>query len=439
MFLIDNILSPHYSSIMAPILMRFGFPLMSFSALGLCTELLNTVAEKGYTAASPIQQEAIPAVLSQKDVIAIAQTGTGKTASFSLPILHLLTDKPRTEANHVRALIIAPTRELAAQVAQNVEHYSQNLNIRSTAVFGGVRIEPQKYALAQGVDILIATPGRLLDLYEQGDINFDHLEILVLDEADRMLDLGFIEHIHHIQKLLPKQRQTLLFSATFSKEIKTLATTMLNTPVTIELAKANDHIEKITQILHPVDKERKNELLIHLLENNDWSQILVFTRTKRGADSLRNELEAKSIAAESIHANRTQQARTLALNGFRDGSIKVLIGTDLAARGIDIQQLPCVINVDLPYVAEDYIHRIGRTGRASSEGLAISLFSDDEAKQLRTIERLLGRQFKKTFIPGFAPKPKPPAAKVEEDLYGNFEADDKSKGKGRSKGRKKRR
>jgi ATP-dependent RNA helicase RhlE len=414
---------------------------MSFSDLGLCTELLNTVAEKGYTSASPIQQEAIPAILSKQDLIAIAQTGTGKTASFSLPILQLLVDKPRLETKGIRALIIAPTRELAAQVAQNVEQYSQNLNIRSTAVFGGVRIEPQKYALAQGVDILIATPGRLLDLYEQGDINFDHLEILVLDEADRMLDLGFIDHIHHIQKLLPKQRQTLLFSATFSKEIKTLATTMLNTPVTIELAKANDHIEKITQILHPVDKERKNELLIHLLENNDWSQILVFTRTKRGADSLRNELEAKGIAAESIHANRTQQARTLALNGFRDGSLKVLIGTDLAARGIDIQQLPCVINVDLPYVAEDYIHRIGRTGRASSEGLAISLFSDDEAKQLRSIERLLGRQFKKTFISGFAPKPKPkpPAVKVEEDLYGNFEADDKPKGKGRSKGRRKRR
>jgi ATP-dependent RNA helicase RhlE len=414
---------------------------MSFSDLGLCTELLNTVAEKGYTSASPIQQEAIPAILSKQDLIAIAQTGTGKTASFSLPILQLLVDKPRLETKGIRALIIAPTRELAAQVAQNVEQYSQNLNIRSTAVFGGVRIEPQKYALAQGVDILIATPGRLLDLYEQGDINFDHLEILVLDEADRMLDLGFIDHIHHIQKLLPKQRQTLLFSATFSKEIKALATTMLNTPVTIELARANDHIEKITQILHPVDKERKNELLIHLLENNDWSQILVFTRTKRGADSLRNELEAKGIAAESIHANRTQQARTLALNGFRDGSLKVLIGTDLAARGIDIQQLPCVINVDLPYVAEDYIHRIGRTGRASSEGLAISLFSDDEAKQLRSIERLLGRQFKKTFISGFAPKPKPkpPAVKVEEDLYGNFEADDKPKGKGRSKGRRKRR
>ncbi|MGB3725836.1 MAG: DEAD/DEAH box helicase [Glaciecola sp.] len=412
---------------------------MSFSDLCLCAELLNTIADKGYSVPSPIQKEAIPAILEQRDLIAISQTGTGKTASFSLPILQLLANKPRLEANCVRALIIAPTRELAAQVAQNVEDYSQNMNVRSTAVFGGVRIEPQKYELAQGVDILIATPGRLLDLYEQGAINFAHLEILVLDEADRMLDLGFIDHIQNIQTLLPEKRQTLLFSATLSKEIKSLASTMLNSPMTIELAKANDHIKQITQILHPVDKERKHELLVHLIENNDWSQILVFTRTKRGADNLRNELEGKGIVAESIHANRTQQARTLALDGFRSGKIKVLIGTDLAARGIDIQQLPCVINLDLPYVAEDYIHRIGRTGRASSKGLAISLFSHDEAKQLNTIERLLGRQFKKTFIPEFTPKPKPPPAKVEEDLYGNFEADDKPKGKGRSRGRRKRR
>ena len=414
---------------------------MSFSALGLCAELLNTVAEKGYTTATPIQKEAIPAILSQRDVIAIAQTGTGKTASFSLPILHLLASTQRPQAHGIRALIIVPTRELAAQVADNVDKYSQNLNVRSTAVFGGVRIEPQKIALEKGVDILIATPGRLVDLYEQGAINFENLEILVLDEADRMLDLGFIDHIHHIQSLLPEKRQTLLFSATFSKEIKALTTAMLRNPMTIELATAQDHIDNITQILHPVDKERKHELLIHLLENHDWSQILVFTRTKRGADTLRNDLEAIGITAESIHANRTQHARTLALNGFRSGSIKVLIGTDLAARGIDIQQLPCVINIDLPYVPEDYIHRIGRTGRASSKGVAISLFSDDEAKQLRAIERFLGRQFKKTFIASFTPKPmpKPPVVEKEDDLYGNFEADDKTKRKGKSKGRRKRR
>lgn len=415
---------------------------MPFSDLGLCTELLNTITDKGYVEPSPIQSKAIPVVLSQRDLIAIAQTGTGKTASFSLPILQRLVDMQRADAHCVKALIIAPTRELAAQVAANVATYGRNMNIRSTAVFGGVRIEPQKYELEQGVDILIATPGRLVDLYQQGAINFDHVEILVLDEADRMLDLGFIDHIHSIQNLLPKKRQTLLFSATFSKEVKALAATMVKTPITIELATARDHIENITQVLHPVDKERKHELLVHLLNNNDWSQILVFTRTKRGADELRNELEALGIAAESIHANRAQQARTLALDGFRNGSLKVLIGTDLAARGIDIQQLPCVINIDLPYVPEDYIHRIGRTGRASSSGLAISLYSDDEAKQLRAIERMLGRQFKKTFISEFTPKPKPPEIKKDQktdDLYGNFEAFDKPKGKGKSKGRRKRR
>ncbi|WP_334030218.1 DEAD/DEAH box helicase [Alteromonas sp. P256] len=415
---------------------------MSFGELGLCTELVTTVTEKGYTSASPIQQHAIPAVLNGRDVIAIAQTGTGKTASFSLPMLHLLANTQPSKPHGVKALIVAPTRELAAQVAKNVESYSEGMNIRSTAVFGGVRIEPQKFELAQGVDILIATPGRLVDLYKQGDINFEHIKMLVLDEADRMLDLGFVEHIHFIQSLLPKQCQTLLFSATFSKEIKALAATMLNKPMTIELATAHDHIENITQILHPVDKERKHELVIHLLRSNDWSQVLVFTRTKRGADELRSELEAMGIAAESIHANRTQHARTQALDGFRNGNLKVLIGTDLAARGIDIQQLPCVINVDLPYVPEDYIHRIGRTGRASSKGLAISLYSDDETKQLRSIERLTGRQFKKTFINDFTPKPKPPAVKkdkVEENAYGNFEAFDKPIGKRKSKGRKKRR
>jgi len=412
---------------------------MSFSALGLCTELLNKVTEKGYSNPSPIQKEAIPAILRQTDLIAIAQTGSGKTASFSLPILHLLANMPSQKAGCIRALIIAPTRELAAQLAKNLETYSQNMNIRLAAVFGGVRIEPQKVELEKGVDILIATPGRLIDLYKQGAINFDYIEILVLDEADRMLDLGFVDQIYQIQSLLPDKRQTLLFSATFSKEIKTLAATMLKNPEIIELTRANDHIENITQTMHPVDKERKNALLIHLIKNNDWSQILAFTRTKRGADSLRNELEKAGIAAESIHADRTQHARTLALDGFRNGNIKVLIGTDLAARGIDIKHLPCVINVDLPYVAEDYIHRIGRTGRALSSGLAISLFSDDESKQLRSIERLIGRQFKKKIVSGFAPKVKAPVTEVEEELYGNFEADLALQGKGKKKGRRKRR
>lgn len=411
---------------------------MSFSTLGLCTELLSTIAEKGYTNPSPVQKEAVPAILSRRDIIAIAQTGTGKTASFLLPILHLLANLTAQQSNSVRALILAPTRELAAQVAKNVDDYSQNLTIRSTAVFGGVRIDRQKLELEKGVEILIATPGRLIDLYKQGVINLDHLEILVVDEADRMFDLGFIDPIHYIQSLLPEKRQTLLFSATFTTEIKTLATAMLNNPMTIELATAHDHIESITQRLHPVDKKRKNELLIHLIKTNDWSQILVFTRTKRGADSLKNALINAGISAESIHANRTQQARTAVLDCFRNGSIKVLIGTDLAARGIDIEQLPCVINVDLPHVPEDYIHRIGRTGRASCQGLAVSLFSDDETKQLKSIERLIARQFKRELVAGFAPTPKPPVVEVEEDLYGNFEADDKFKYKGKSKGRRKR-
>ncbi|NVK55785.1 MAG: DEAD/DEAH box helicase [Alteromonadaceae bacterium] len=415
---------------------------MSFSALGLCSTLLRTVTAWGYTQPSPIQKEAIPAILSGRDVIAIAQTGTGKTASFALPVLQRLANQPRPPANTIRALILTPTRELAAQVARSIDTYSQNMNIRCTAVFGGVRIEPQKLALENGVEILIATPGRLVDLYEQGVINFDHLEILVLDEADRMLDFGFTDQLNHIQSLLPEQRQTLLFSATFTQDIKTLAISMLNTPHTIELATAHDHIDRITQTLHPVDKARKHALLIHLINRNDWSQILVFTRTKRAADCLKKELINAGIVADSIHANRTQQARMLALEGFRNGSVKVLIGTDLAARGIDIEQLPCVINVDLPYVPEDYIHRIGRTGRASHSGLAISLYSDDESKQLKAIERLIGRPFKPKIVTGFAPKPTPPVVKVkeeEDDLYGNFEADDTPKRRRKSNARKKRR
>lgn len=411
---------------------------MTFSALGLCNELLNTVAEQGYSSPSPIQTGAIPHVLNKRDLIAIAQTGTGKTASFSLPILQLLSEQTQSKPDGVRALIIAPTRELAAQVAQNVETYSRNMNMRSTAVYGGVRIEPQKFELEKGVDVLIATPGRLIDLYKQGAIHFEQLEILVLDEADRMLDLGFVDDIQYIQTQLPDTRQTLLFSATFSKEIKMLAKNMLNNPAIIELSTAHDHIEKITQKLHPVDKARKSELLIHLIQHNNWSQMLVFTRTKRGADNLRDELESAGISAESIHANRTQRARTQALDGFRGGSIRILVATDIASRGIDIEQLPCVLNLDLPYLPEDYIHRIGRTGRASSQGLAISLFSDDEAKQLRSIERLIGRQFKKEFVPGFEPTPKPPVSLLEEALYGNFEADPKSKQKRGGKGRRKR-
>ncbi|MBO1256051.1 DEAD/DEAH box helicase [Alteromonas sp. 5E99-2] len=415
-------------------------PTTTFSALGLCDELLQSVAEKGYDTPSEIQIEAVPAILSERDVMAVAQTGTGKTASFVLPILHLIHNAKKTDSGLIRALIIAPTRELAAQVATSVEAYSKYTNLRSFAVFGGVRIESQLIELQKGLDILVATPGRLLDLYNNHSLSFDDIAFFVLDEADRMLELGFIDDIRHIQTLLPKQRQTLLFSATFSKEIKSLAQGMLKQPISLEIKNTNNNINTITQMLHPVEKERKTELLRYLIEQHKWHQLLIFIKTKRDADALRDTLGEAGISAESIHANRTQHARTKALEGFKQGTIQVLVATDIAARGIDINQLPCVINYNLPYVPEDYVHRIGRTGRASAEGLAITLFSEDEAKQLRAIERSTGRQFKRHFIPAFAPPKKVIEKKVEDDgdLYGHFEADINPKKKAKGRGRKRR-
>ncbi|GAA0412578.1 DEAD/DEAH box helicase [Cocleimonas flava] len=416
---------------------------MSFGSLGLCDELLKTVAEQGYTTPSPIQIEAIPAVLSQRDVMAVAHTGTGKTAGFTLPMVQLLSgglspeSSPENspEAKTVRALIIAPTRELAAQVVESVKTYSHDMNIRSAAVFGGMRIEPQIAELAGGLDILVATPGRLIDLYSQQAIDFDQLEILVLDEADRMLDLGFIDDIRHIQTLLPMKRQTLMFSATFSKGIKSFAQGLLNDPQLIEVDINNSTVDTIKQKIHPVDKERKTEVLIHLLQKNKWPQVLVFVRTKREADSLVVELQNAEINADSIHANRTQHARTRALEGFKDGSIIVLVATDIASRGIDVNQLPCVVNVDLPFVPEDYVHRIGRTGRAGSSGVAISLFSEDEYKQLHSIERIIGRKFEREVIPGFEPSVAALAHPSADEEYGNFEPDPVPSRKGRRKGK----
>jgi ATP-dependent RNA helicase RhlE len=295
----------------------------------------------------------------------------------------------------VRALIITPTRELAVQVALSVQNYSRHMNIRSAAVFGGVRIEPQLTQLQAGLDVLVATPGRLVDLYNQQAVNFEQLEILVLDEADRMLDLGFIDDIRHIQTLLPNNPQTLMFSATFSKEIKSLAKGMLNNPILIEVAALKSTVDRIKQKLHPVEKGRKSEVLIHLIKKNNWRQVLVFSRTKQGADNLVIQLEKAGVNAASIHANRTQHARTLALESFKNGNVVVLVATDIASRGIDVNQLPCVVNFDLPYVPEDYVHRIGRTGRAGTSGLAISLFSEDESKQLQSIERLIGRKLER--------------------------------------------
>jgi ATP-dependent RNA helicase RhlE len=432
---------------------------MSFGSLGLCDELLKTIQEQGYTTPSPIQIKAIPAVLSQRDVIAVSHTGTGKTASFTLPMLQLLSNgfikgstlqgcyvqsdhSPQTQ--YVRALVITPTRELAAQVASSVKNYSRHMNICSTVVFGGVRIEPQISELQGGLDVLVATPGRLIDLYNQQAINFDQLEILVLDEADRMLDLGFIDDIRRIQTLLPSKRQTLMFSATFSKQIKSLAKGMLNTPVSIEVADVKSTVDSIKQKLYSVDKERKSEVLIHLIKKHNWHQVLVFSRTKHGADNLVLQLEKASISAASIHANRTQHARTRALEGFKNGDVVILVATDIASRGIDIEQLPCVVNYDLPYVPEDYVHRIGRTGRAGTSGLAISLFSEDESKQLQSIERVIGRKFERLTLPGFTVTKKRPAELLndndngDDDEYGNFEADPKPQHRGQSQGRKNR-
>ena len=393
---------------------------MSFGSLGLCDELLKTVTEQGYKTPSPVQVAAIPAVLSQR---------------FTLPMLQLLFGGPSAKAQCVRALVITPTRELAAQVASSVETYSCHLDISTAAAFGGVRIEPQINQLQAGLDVLVTTPGRLLDLYNQQAILFEQLEILVLDEADRMLDMGFIDDIRRIQTLLPSKRQTLMFSATFSETIKSLAKGMLDNPLVLEVAATSNSIDTIKQVMHPVDKARKSEALIHLIKKNKWHQLLVFSGTKHGADSLVLQLEKAGVSAVSIHANRTQHARTAALDGFRNGNIMALVATDVASRGIDVNQLPCVVNFDLPYVAEDYVHRIGRTGRAGNSGLAVSLFSDDESKRFTAIEHFVGRKFKLEIIPGFAPSLKAPTNSSEDDEYGNFEADPKPRHKGQSQGR----
>ncbi len=407
---------------------------MSFATLGLSENLLKKVTKKGYAAPSPIQIEAIPAVLTGRDVLAVAPTGTGKTAAFTLPLLQLLSSGKPQQTQGVRALVITPTRELAAQVALSVETYCKDTHLGSLAVFGGVRIEPQIAALQQGVDVLIATPGRLLDLYQQQTINFDALEILVLDEADRMLDLGFVDQMQRIQSLLPSTRQTLLFSATFSTGIKSLATSMLNKPIELQVSVADNRVESVKQTFYSVDKSAKTKLLVHLLRQQQWPQVLVFSRTKKGADSLVAELEKAGVKAASMHANRSQHARTQILDGFKHAEIRVLVATDIVSRGIDVDKLACVVNFDLPYVPEDYVHRIGRTGRAGSVGLAVTLVSQDEFKQLAAIARLIGRKCKPEVVPGFAPTRKTKATPEEgdDDLYGNFEPDSKKQGKGRN-------
>lgn len=377
---------------------------MSFKTLGLKKEILQAIEEKGYTEATPIQAQAIPLILEGGDIMASAQTGTGKTAGFTLPLLHRLA-MSNTNQNKTRALILTPTRELAAQVADSVKTYGKYLPLKTQVVFGGVNIYTQRKKLQRGADIIIATPGRLLDLVNQRAVDLSHVEVLVLDEADRMMDMGFIHDIRKILDLMPAKRQNLLFSATFSTVIKNLAGSFLKSPSTIETASIHTSAELVSQIVYRVDNKRKKELLSHLISTQNWQQALVFTRTKHGADQLAKHLSVEGIKADAIHGNKTQSARTKVLNDFKKGVFRVLVATDVAARGIDIDQLPHVVNFDLPNVPEDYVHRIGRTGRAGNEGSALSLVCIDENKLLRDIERLLNRKIPSVVETGFEPNP----------------------------------
>ncbi|MBT28544.1 MAG: ATP-dependent RNA helicase RhlE [Thalassobius sp.] len=378
---------------------------MSFEKLGLSEALLKAISKKGYTSPSPIQEQAIPAILDGKDVLASAQTGTGKTAGFTLPLLQRLSDKANRKFRPVRALILTPTRELAAQVYTNVKEYSEFLDLRAAVIYGGVNQNPQVAAIRRGVDILVATPGRLLDLHNQNLVSLTHVRIFVLDEADRMLDMGFLRDIERIMKVMPERRQGLMFSATFSKPIKKLANGILNQPVQVEVTPENTTVEAISQKIYRVAKTKKTGLIIKLISEGKWTQVLVFTRTKHGANRLCEKMGKNKIKAAAIHGNKSQAARTKALAGFKDGSISVLVATDIAARGLDIPLLPHVINFELPNVAEDYVHRIGRTGRAGASGEAISLVSADETSYLKEIEKLIGIKFPINIVDGFEPDP----------------------------------
>ncbi len=373
---------------------------MSFEHLGLRAELLRAISAQGYPCPTPIQEKAIPVILQGRDVLAGAQTGTGKTAAFTLPLLQLLQGR-KHGGPQPRALVLTPTRELAAQVGASVATYGKHLSLRSTVVFGGVGINPQIESLRRGVDILVATPGRLLDHAGQRTVDLSRIEILVLDEADRMLDMGFIHDIRRVLKLLPKQRQNLLFSATYSNEIKKLADNLLHRPELIEVARRNTAAETVSQSVHMVDQANKRKLLSHLIHQGGWDQVLVFTRTKHGANRLSDQLGQDGITAAAIHGNKSQTARTRALQAFKSNEIRVLVATDIAARGLDIERLPHVVNFELPHVPEDYVHRIGRTGRAGSNGVALSLVSAEERKQLKEIQKLLNKQIPTASTPSF--------------------------------------
>ena len=392
---------------------------MTFAELGLSEPILQAIS---YDTPSPIQTKAIPAVLSGKDVVAEAQTGTGKTAAFTLPILNRLAKGNYPSSNQVRALILTPTRELAAQISESVLTYGKNLDIRSSVAFGGVSINPQMMKLRRGLDILVATPGRLLDLYSKNSVKFNELEIVVLDEADRMLDMGFIHDIRKILSILPKQRQNLLFSATLSQEIRDLARRFVTNPIEIAISPEVTTAHKVEQCMIAVDQKQKPVLLTQLINENKWEQVLVFTKTKHKANKLTHFLIANGISAAAIHGNKSQGARTKALADFKNGDIRVLVATDIASRGIDISMLPQVVNFELPTVPEDYVHRIGRTGRAGASGEAVSLVSNDETKQLVGIERLINKHIPSKVVKGFEPSQGVPMTRL-----GN----DKKKSKGR--------
>ena len=393
---------------------------MKFTELGLNESLLKAIKEQGYTTPTPIQAKAIPLVIEGKDVLAAAQTGTGKTAGFTLPLLERLSQtKPQMKKKQIRVLVLTPTRELAAQVADSIKTYGKYMPYHSAVIFGGVGINPQFATIKKGLDIVIATPGRLLDIASQDGIDFSALECLVLDEADRMLDMGFINDIKKLMALMPKKRQTLLFSATFSKEIKALASGLLRDPVLVEVARENSTSGQISQAVHLVDKGRKRELLAQLIKTGDWKQVLVFTRTKHGANKLVKQLEEYSgIKAAAIHGNKSQGARTKALADFKAGNVRVLVATDIAARGIDIDQLPHVVNYELPNVPEDYVHRIGRTGRAGMKGKAVSLVCVDEHELLRNIEKFTKSTIEKIDIEAFRPDPNIKAEPIQNGRGG---------------------
>jgi len=390
--------------------------LSKFAELGLAPTLLDAIADTGYTTPTPIQAKAIPLVLAGGDLLAAAQTGTGKTAGFTLPLLQRLQEsaKGRARPGRPRCLILTPTRELAAQIAESVQTYGKHLPLKSLVVFGGVNINPQRMAMRKPIDILIATPGRLLDLVGQNIVNLSEIDILVLDEADRMLDMGFIHDIKKVLRLLPSARQSLLFSATFSSDIRKLAHKLLDNPQEVSVTPRNTTTELVDQTVHMVDKSKKRQLLSLLIKQHDWSQVLIFTKTKHGANRLAEQLGKDGIEALAIHGNKSQAARTKALAKFKDGSLQVLVATDIAARGIDIEHLPNVVNYELPHVSEDYVHRIGRTGRAGSTGQAISLVNIDEIKLLKGIEKLIGKKIPQVEIEGYTGHSEAPGSTVVE-------------------------